>query len=56
MARDVHELIAESVASIVCHRFGRDLSLRSTDDVAHWIDAPPRTVPAWPSSMVPAHR
>lgn len=38
MPRDVHELIAESVASIVCTQFGLDLSLRSADYVANWID------------------
>jgi antirestriction protein ArdC len=40
MARDVHELIAESVAYVVCSQFGLDLSLRSTDYVAGWIDDP----------------
>jgi antirestriction protein ArdC len=40
MPRDVQELIAESVAYIVCSQFGLDLSLRSTDYVAHWIDDP----------------
>lgn len=40
MARDVRELIAESVAYIVCSQFGLDLSLRSTDYVAGWIDDP----------------
>jgi divalent metal cation (Fe/Co/Zn/Cd) transporter len=38
MPRDIHELIAESVAYIVCSQFGLDLSLRSTDYVAGWID------------------
>lgn len=38
MTRDIHELIAESVAYIVCSQFGLDLSLRSTDYVAGWID------------------
>jgi hypothetical protein len=36
MTRDVREVIAESVASAVCSRFGLDLSLRSVDDVAGW--------------------
>lgn len=40
MAREVHELIAESVAYIVCSQFGLDLSLRSADYVAHWLDDP----------------
>src|SRR5215213_3220555 len=32
MTRDVHEVVAESVASAVCSQFGLDLSLRSIDD------------------------
>ena len=40
MTRDIHELIAESVAYIVCSQFGLDLSLRSADYVAGWIDDP----------------
>lgn len=40
MTREVQELIAESVASIVCSQVGVDLSLRSADYVAHWIDDP----------------
>jgi hypothetical protein len=34
MPRDVCEVVAESVASAVCSRFGLDLSLRSVDYVA----------------------
>jgi hypothetical protein len=40
MPRDVSEVIAESVASAVCSRFGLDLSLRSVDYVAGWLDDP----------------
>jgi hypothetical protein len=38
MPRDVREVVAESVAYAVCSRFGLDLSLRSVDDVADWLD------------------
>jgi antirestriction protein ArdC len=34
--RDVSEVVAESVAYVVCSRFGLDLSLRSVDYVAGW--------------------
>jgi len=40
MTRDLHEVIAESVAYAVCSRFGLDLSLRSVDYVASWLDDP----------------
>jgi antirestriction protein ArdC len=40
MTRDVREVIAESVAYAVCSRFGLDLSLRSVDYVASWLDDP----------------
>jgi hypothetical protein len=40
MARAMHELIAESVASIGCSQFGLNLSMRFTDCVTHWIDDP----------------
>jgi hypothetical protein len=36
MPRDVCDVVAESVASAVCSRFGLDTSLRSVDDVAGW--------------------
>ena len=36
MTRDVCEVVAESVASAVCSRFGLDLSVRSVDYVAGW--------------------
>jgi hypothetical protein len=38
--RDVCEVVAESVAYAVCSRFGLDLSLRSVDYVAGWIEDP----------------
>jgi hypothetical protein len=38
--RAVHKLVAESVVYVVCSQGGLDLSLRSTDDVAQWIDDP----------------
>jgi hypothetical protein len=38
--RDVREVVAESVAYAVCSRFGLDLSLRSVDYVAGWLDDP----------------
>src|SRR5215207_2323268 len=38
--RDVCEVFAESVAYAVCSRFGLDLSLRSVDYVAGWLDDP----------------
>jgi hypothetical protein len=38
--RDVCEVVAESVAYAVCSRFGLDLSLRSVDYVAGWLDDP----------------
>jgi hypothetical protein len=40
MPRDVREVVAESVAYAVCSRFGLDLSLRSVDYVAGWLDEP----------------
>ena len=40
MPRDVRKVVAESVASAVCSRFGLDLSLRSVDYVAGWLDDP----------------
>jgi len=40
MPRDVCEVVAESVAYAVCSRFGLDLSLRSVDHVAGWLDDP----------------
>jgi hypothetical protein len=40
MTRDVCEVVAESVAHAVCSRFGLDLSLRSVDYVAGWLDDP----------------
>ena len=40
MTRDVREVIAESVAYAVCSRFGLDLTLRSVDYVAGWLDDP----------------
>jgi hypothetical protein len=40
MPRDVREVVAESVAYTVCSRFGLDLSLRSVDYVAGWMDDP----------------
>ena len=40
MRRDVQEVVAESVAYAVCSRFGLDLSLRSVDYVAGWLDDP----------------
>ena len=40
MPRDVCEVVAESVAYAVCSRFGLDLSLRSVDYVAGWLDDP----------------
>ncbi len=51
MPRDVHELVAESVSYIVCSQFGLDLSLRSADYVAHWIDDPA----AFRAGMVTIH-
>jgi hypothetical protein len=36
MPRDVCDVVAESVASAVCSRFGLDMTLRSVDDVAGW--------------------
>jgi len=38
--RDIREVVAESVAYAVCSRFGLDLSLRSVDYVAGWLDDP----------------
>ena len=38
--RGVREVVAESVAYAVCSRFGLDLSLRSVDYVAGWLDDP----------------
>jgi hypothetical protein len=40
MPREVREVVAESVAYAVCSRFGLDLSLRSVDYVAGWLDDP----------------
>ncbi|MDF3041628.1 MAG: hypothetical protein K0Q71_4334, partial [Thermomicrobiales bacterium] len=40
MPRDVREVVAESIADAVCSRFGLDLSLRSVDDVAGWLEDP----------------
>jgi len=40
MPRDVREVVAESVAYAVCSRFGLDLSLRSVDYVAGWLNDP----------------
>jgi hypothetical protein len=40
MTRDIREVVAESVAYAVCSRFGLDLSLRSVDYVAGWLDDP----------------
>ena len=40
MPRDVCEVVAESVAYAVSSRFGLDLSLRSVDYVAGWLDDP----------------
>src|SRR5215207_10548503 len=40
MSRDVSEVVAESVAYAVCSRFGLDLSLRSVEYVAGWLDDP----------------
>src|SRR5215203_641096 len=40
MPRDVCEVVAESVAYAVCSRFGLDLSLRSVDYAAGWMDDP----------------
>ena len=40
ITRDVCEVVPESVASAVCSRFGLDLSLRSVDYVAGWLDDP----------------
>src|SRR5215203_2153000 len=40
MPRDVREVVAESVAYAVCSRFGLDLSLRSVDYAAGWMDDP----------------
>ena len=40
LTRDVREVIAESVAYAVCSRFGLDLTLRSVDYVAGWMDDP----------------
>jgi hypothetical protein len=40
MPRNVCEVVAESVAYAVCSRFGLDLSLRSVDYVAGWLDDP----------------
>jgi hypothetical protein len=40
MPRDVCEVIAESVAYAVCSRFGLDMTLRSVDYVAGWLDDP----------------
>src|SRR5215213_3333927 len=40
MTQDVREVVAESVAYAVCSRFGLDLSLRSVDYVAGWLDDP----------------
>jgi hypothetical protein len=37
---DFYEVVAESVAYAVCSRFGLDLSLRSVDYVAGWLDDP----------------
>lgn len=36
MTRDVREVVAESVAYVVCSQFGLDLALRSVDYVAGW--------------------
>jgi antirestriction protein ArdC len=38
MSWAVREVVAESVAYAVCARFGLDLSLRSVDYVAGWLD------------------
>jgi antirestriction protein ArdC len=38
MPRGTREVVAESVAYAVCSRFGLDLSLRSVDYVAGWLD------------------
>jgi hypothetical protein len=38
MSWAVREVVAESVAYAVCSRFGLDLSLRSVDYVAGWLD------------------
>jgi antirestriction protein ArdC len=40
MTRDLREVVAESVAYAVCSRFGLDLTLRSVDYVAGWLDDP----------------
>jgi antirestriction protein ArdC len=40
MPRDVREVVAESVAYAVCSRFGLDMTLRSVDYVAGWLDDP----------------
>lgn len=40
MPRHVCEVVAESVVYAVCSRFGLDLSLRSVDYVAGWLDDP----------------
>jgi hypothetical protein len=40
LPRDVRAAIAASVAGIACQRFGLDPSLRSTHDVAGWLDDP----------------
>ncbi|MCD6031965.1 MAG: hypothetical protein K0S78_4147, partial [Thermomicrobiales bacterium] len=38
MPRDVREFVAASVAYAGCSQFGLDLSLRSVDDDAGWLD------------------
>jgi hypothetical protein len=40
VTRGVREVVAESVAYAVCSRFDLDLSLRSVDYVAGWLDDP----------------
>jgi hypothetical protein len=40
MSRDVREVIAQSIAYAVCSRFGPDMSLRSVEYIAGWLDDP----------------
>jgi hypothetical protein len=51
MPHAVHKLVADSVVYVVCSQVSLDLSLRSADDVAHWIDDPA----AFRAGMVTVH-
>ena len=51
MLRDACEVVAESVAYAVCSLFGLDLSVRSVEYVAGWLDDPE----AFPVGMAAIH-